>query len=221
MLQSNKQDTLNQIFTRKIVVILRGYPTDLLLPTVDALFSAGIRLFEIPFPAEGKEEAQTQILHQIQTLSERYGGEALLGAGTVLEPRQAETAAQAGARFLLSPDCNPDVIRRTAALGLVSIPGVMTPTEAQLAHRSGADIIKVFPAVTLGPVYFRQMAGPLPHLRLMAVGGVSPANAMDFLRAGATSVGIGSALISRQQLADRDFAGISADARALIQTISE
>ena len=124
-----------------------------------------------------------------------------IGAGTVLTVKQVEDAAAAGAEFMISPNTNVDVIRRTKELGLLSLPGAYTPTEAELAWESGADIVKIFPASGLGPAYFKAVKSSLSQLRLSAVGGVSEQNIHEFLAAGVDSFGIGNNLVSAERVA--------------------
>lgn len=126
-----------------------------------------------------------------------------IGAGTVLTVRQAEEAAKAGAEFIISPNTNKGVIKKTKELNLISIPGAYTPTEAESAWEAGADLIKMFPADSLGPAYFKAVMASLSQLCIMATGGISDANIERFLAAGVHAFGIGSNLVN----ADRVFAG--------------
>ena len=132
-----------------------------------------------------------------------------IGAGTVLTERQAELTAQAGGRFIISPDTNPDVIRRTRELGLVSIPGALTPSECTLAHRSGADFIKLFPCGEMKPSYLRALAAPLSHLRFLAVGGVNENTLADYIKAGALGIGVSSGIADKAKIQAGDFAAVT------------
>ena len=124
-------------------------------------------------------------------------------------PRDAEHAIDAGAAYVVSPVFEPEVLRVAADRGVPAMPGCFTPTEVHRAHEAGADIIKVFPADVLGRAFFRAVLAPMPHLRLMPTGGVTPENAGEWIRAGAVAVGIGSALLNKKAIADRDGAVIT------------
>lgn len=132
-----------------------------------------------------------------------------MGAGTVLTPEQVDRAFKAGAEYIISPDTNPEVIKRTVSLGLVSIPGALTPTEIQYAHACGADFVKLFPAGEMGISYIKAVTAPLNHIRLLAVGGVNEDNLADFFKAGIKGAGIGSNIIKKNLLEQKDFKGIT------------
>ena len=112
----------------------------------------------------------TETTRSIAAVAAELGSDLIVGAGTVLTTEQAEAAVKAGAKFLLSAVVDKAVICRAKELGAVMIPGAMTPTEILDAYRWGADIVKVFPAGTMGPDYLKAVRGPLPHIPLMAVG---------------------------------------------------
>ena len=183
--------SLEQILRYKIVAILRGCTPERVPDIGAALAEGGVRLLEITLNSPGAFDL-------IRRVSVTMGDRLLVGAGTVLTPAEAEMAIDAGARFILSPSLDPETIGVTKELGAVSIPGAFTPTEILTAWRSGADIVKVFPA-SVGASYIRDIRGPLPQIRLMPTGGVNLGNIREFRAAGAVAYGIGSALVPSGQ----------------------
>lgn len=143
---------------------------------------------------------------------EPCGGACTSGSGTVLTVEQAEATAAAGGTFVISPNCNQMVIRRTRELEMVSIPGAMTPTEIVQAAQWGASVVKVFPAGNLGPDYIKAVRGPLDHIPLCAVGGVDHNNLEEFHRAGVTCFGVGSNIVRKELLAAGNYAAIRENA---------
>lgn len=170
-----------------MVAILRGITPEEMLPVCEALRTAGIRLLEVPLNSP-------DALESIRRAAAKYhaAGELLAGAGTVLTAQNVRDVAAAGGRFIISPDANPEVIRETKRLGLVSIPGFFTATEAFTALRAGADYLKLFPAGKLGPGYVKDLKAVI-KAPILAVGGVDTDNIAAFLDVCA-GVGIGSAL---------------------------
>ena len=142
-----------------------------------------------------------------------------IGAGTVLKTSQIALTREAGGKFIISPDTNPALIERTVALGMVSIPGALTPTEAQTAHRAGADFVKLFPITSLGAAYVKAIRAPLSHIRFLAVGGVDEHNMADYLRAGICGFGIGSNIVDRKKIESGDFAGVTALAKDFVDAL--
>ena len=129
-------------------------------------------------------------------------------------------AKEAGAKYIISPDMNPEVIRLSKSLDLVSIPGAYSPTEAVIAHRSGADIVKLFPAGLLGPAYFKAVMGPLGYIRFSAVGNIGVENLYDFLKIGVTSFGIGGSLVDKKAILEENYKKITDIAKALTEEIA-
>ncbi len=181
---------------------------------VENLFEAGIRLVEITMDTPGA----TEILASMQS---GIPSNALLGAGTVTDIARAEAALATGASFIVTPNLNFDVIRFARDHGLPIMPGAMTPTEIFNAAAAGANYVKLFPASTLGPAYFRELRGPFAEIPLIATGGVNLENADEFIRFGVDALGIGSSLIPKsnddfnlcRDMA-REFLKIAREARA-------
>jgi 2-dehydro-3-deoxyphosphogluconate aldolase/(4S)-4-hydroxy-2-oxoglutarate aldolase len=177
---------LGQILEHKIVAILRGVPRKDVVHVAKALYDGGIRVLEITL---NSEEAALQI----KELSNSVGDKMLVGAGTVLDVAGAKAAISAGARFLISPTVDVEVIKLAKDSDLVSIPGAYTATEVYLAHKTGGDIIKVFPVSD--PAYIKGLLGPLNNIRMMPTGGINLQNIKSFLSAGAVAFGVGSSLV--------------------------
>lgn len=199
---------IETIEKEKLIVIVRGVDRETLLSLADALYEGGIRLMEVTYPAD-REDLDEYTAETIGILARHTEGRITVGAGTVIRPRQVELTKAAGGKFIISPDTNPDIIKYTKELGLVSIPGALTPSEATLAHRSGADFVKLFPASMGGPAYLKALTAPLSHIRFLAVGGVDRNTMADYMQAGACGFGIGTKFEDPSLLKNRDFAGIT------------
>jgi 2-dehydro-3-deoxyphosphogluconate aldolase/(4S)-4-hydroxy-2-oxoglutarate aldolase len=156
---------------------------------------------------------------KIAALVKEYGSRMAIGAGTVLSVDEVRAAHDAGATFIVSPDSDPEVIAETKRLGMASIPGAMTPTEIKRAYALGADIVKLFPADDLGYHYIQNLKGPMPHIPLMATGGVNPDTIPEFLSRGILAVGTGITIFRPDLVATEDYAGIAALAKAHIDAI--
>ncbi len=204
-----RNQTIETILQEKIVVIVRGVERKDLIPLAQAMYDGGIRLLELTYSADGSVPDEENA-DRIRMLVEHFQGKMLIGAGTVLTEKQVELTKKAGGLFIISPDMCPEVILRTRELDLVSMPGAVTPTEIQTAHKAGADFVKIFPATNLGPAYFKAVKAPLSHIRLMAVGGVKEDNLQSYLASGACGVGLGANIVDKSLIAKGDFAGITA-----------
>lgn len=176
---------LAELRAAPLVAILRRPRVDIGV-CAGALLGAGVRFIEVTIDSPGA-------LPFLETAAKDFKG-ALFGAGTVTVPDLAEKAIQAGARFLVTPNFNPEVIKVARSHRIPIFSGAMTPTEIFSAYQAGAEVIKVFPAATLGSAYFKELRGPFPEIPLMATGGINLDNAPDFFAAGATALGVGSSL---------------------------
>ncbi|MCL2494072.1 MAG: bifunctional 4-hydroxy-2-oxoglutarate aldolase/2-dehydro-3-deoxy-phosphogluconate aldolase [Oscillospiraceae bacterium] len=205
-----------QILEKKIIAIVRGLPEAQAVPLAGALLAGGIELIEVTFNQAAPDSFQCTA-GAIAAIKAACGDKMRVGAGTVMTPAQLRLAHDAGAGFVISPNVDEAVIKETRALGLVSLPGCMTPSECAAAHSYGADFIKIFPAGVLGPGYFTALRAPLSHLKFLAVGGVDCANIPDFLRAGALGFGIGGSLVNKDWIAAGRFDLITAAAREYVR----
>ena len=209
---------LAEMLQHKIVAILRGVQSTAILPAVEALQRGGVRFVEVTY-RPGSAAANADTLRSIRLLRKKFGLSMHIGAGTVLTAADVDDAYAAGAEYMISPNVNPEVIRRTKELGLLSMPGAYTPTEAETAWEAGADIVKIFPANQLGPGYFKALKAPLCQLRLAAVGGVSEQNIGAFLAAGVDGFGIASALVNDDRVQREAWDEIERSARSYTEAV--
>jgi 2-dehydro-3-deoxyphosphogluconate aldolase/(4S)-4-hydroxy-2-oxoglutarate aldolase len=182
-----------------------GLPDELL----DALVEGGVRVIEATIPTPGALAAIS-----------RWSGrdDVLVGAGTVRTPDDVGRAADAGARFLVTPAADVRVIEAARQRELPVLAGALTPTEIEVAHAAGATMVKVFPVETVGgPAYVRAVRAPLDDIPLAPTGGVTPAAAEEYARLGCAAVGVGSALVSAAAVRDRDWSGVTERARAFAE----
>ena len=184
-----REQVIQAVLEHKVISIVRGMETEKILPVAHALYDGGIRLIEVTFNQKEPENFY-KTADAIRAIREEMGDKMLVGAGTVTSPALVEMAAEAGAQYMISPDCDVDVIRRTRELGLVSMPGAYTATEAKQAHNAGADFVKLFPCIGNAPAYVKALCAPFNHIRFLAVGGVTADNAAAFLKAGAVGLGV-------------------------------
>lgn len=203
-----KHKIIEAIEKNKIITIIRGVESDKLIPLAEAMYEGGIRLLELTYSADGKISDE-RTAENIKMLSTYFEGRMFIGAGTVLTEKQVELTKNAGGQFIISPDTFEPVIRKTCELGMVSIPGALTPTEIQSAHRFGADFVKLFPITNLGSGYVKAVKAPLSHIKMLAVGGINQNNMADYLKAGISGFGIGANIINKELLESNDFAGIT------------
>lgn len=189
-----------------LVAILRGLEPERAVAVGEVLVDAGFDIIEVPLNSP-------EPLTSIAALVEALGDCALIGAGTVLTEAQVDDLAAIGAQLVVSPNCNPAVIRRTAAHGMVSMPGVVTPTEMFAALEAGATGLKIFPAEMVSPAIIKAVRAVLPpQVPVLAVGGINTGNMGEFLAAGAAGFGIGGSLFKPGKL----LADIAADAREIV-----
>ena len=212
-----KSSVIEAIEREKLIVIVRGIEKEKLLGLAEALYEGGIRLMEVTYKSDGSENELTA--ECIKMLSEHFEGRMYIGAGTVLTKEQVELTKAAGGKFIISPDAYSEVIKRTVELEMVSMPGVMTPTEIRMAQRCGADFVKLFPAVNMGPEYIKAVKAPLSDVKYLAVGGVDLDNMKEYLDAGVSGFGIGSSIIKKKMIAENDFEGITRLAKSYVERV--
>ena len=200
------------------MVLARAVPKDVLVKGVAAIADAGVTVFESTFDHR-REDCVKENAEKIAALVAALGDRMSIGAGTVLSVEEVRAAHDAGASFIVSPDADPDVIAETKRLGMVSIPGAMTPTEIKRAYALGADIVKLFPADDLGYHYIQNLKGPMPHIPLMATGGVNPETIPEFLSRGILAVGTGITIFRPDLVAAEDYEGIKSLASAHIEAV--
>lgn len=199
-----KDKIIETVLCEKIIVIVRGVEKNKLLPLAQAMYDGGIRLMEITYCSDGKTSDE-ETVENIKMLTDKFGDKMIIGAGTVLNENQVKLTYKAGGQFIVSPDTNMDVIERTNKLGMVSVPGALTPTEIQQAHLIGADFVKLFPVTTLGTDYVKLVSTPLSHINLLAVGGIEEDNIKEYLKAGASGFCIGGRIADKKLLEENNY----------------
>ncbi|MEG1560397.1 MAG: bifunctional 4-hydroxy-2-oxoglutarate aldolase/2-dehydro-3-deoxy-phosphogluconate aldolase [Clostridia bacterium] len=193
-------NSLYTILETKIIAIMRNIPDIYIDPLMDAVYAAGIRAIEATFSNENYDTISI-----ISRISERFGDKMAIGAGTVMTAEKVDQAHRAGASFIVSPNTDIAVVERTKELGLISIPGALTPTEIAYADSIGADIVKVFPAGLFGAQYFKAVLAPLSNIKLAAVANLKIEDIGGFKKAGAVAFGISSGIFDKDCIKLRDF----------------
>ena len=213
-----REQVIERIEKEKLIAIVRGVSADRCSKVANALYVGGVRLMEITYnqkePASWQQTAET-----IGALTGEFGDKMFFGAGTVTSVELVELTHAYGGKYIISPDTNVDVIKRTVELGMVSLPGAMTPTEVMTARAAGADFVKLFPAGDLGVGYLKAIRAPISHVKLMAVGGVNESNAADFLRAGAVGLGIGGNFAKKAWIDAGEFDKLTEAAKTMVEII--
>jgi len=210
---------IERVKNKKIVVIVRGVYGEECLKLAEALYDGGIELMEVTFD-QSNTQNQIKTADTIRLINEAMQGKVIMGAGTVTTMEMLEQAYKAGAKFIVSPDMNPEIIKATVEKGMVSMPGALTPTEIVTAYRSGADFVKVFPVANLGIAYIKAVKAPLNNIPLLAVGGVNENNIGEFIKAGACGAGVGGNLVNKEWILNGEFEKITALAKEFIKNIN-
>ena len=216
--EENLMNVKEEIARKRLIAIVRGLPGEQLEGLANALLSGGISLMEITFN-QAKPETWAQTADGIAMLGKKFAGRILPGAGTVVTLEQLTMAYNAGAQYIISPNVDEEIIRRTKELGLVSLPGAFSATEIVTAYKAGADFVKVFPVGNLGPAYIKALKAPLSHIPLMAVGGVNEKNAAEFIKAGASGLGVGGNLVNKEWIANGEWDKITALAAEFVKAV--
>lgn len=200
----------------RIIAIIRGFAPDVCLKLSEAYARGGIKLIEVTFNQKSPETWKDTAA-AIRAVKERFAGSVRVGAGTVLTEEQLDMCEQAGGEYMITPNVNPALIRECVRRGLVAMPGALTPSEAVDAWEAGAGFVKIFPAGSLGPAYVKALRAPLSHIPFLAVGGISPENVADFMRAGCVGAGVGGNLTNKEWIAAGEWSRIEDVARQLIE----
>jgi 2-dehydro-3-deoxyphosphogluconate aldolase/(4S)-4-hydroxy-2-oxoglutarate aldolase len=211
----DKTAVLQRIRDIGLVPVVRAETSDQARRAVAAIMAGGVNVLEVTMTVPGA-------ISVIEQLAKAFGGEALIGAGTVLDSETADKCIQAGAQFIVSPSLNEETIAFCRAQDVAIFPGALTPTEVVRAWNAGADAVKVFPAGAVGGAsYLRALKAPLPHIELVPTGGVSLKTAADFIKAGAMALGVGADLVDMKALRDGNDQLITERARQFLEVVRE
>jgi 2-dehydro-3-deoxyphosphogluconate aldolase/(4S)-4-hydroxy-2-oxoglutarate aldolase len=211
----SKTETIKRIRETGVIPVVRATSADEAMRAIDAIREGGISVLEITMTVPGAVKV-------IEEVAKRYGNDALVGAGTVLDPETATACISSGAQFVVSPALNLDTIACCRQREIAVMPGALTPTEVVNAWNAGADFVKVFPAGAVGgPGYLKALKAPLPHIELVPTGGVSLKTAGDVIRAGAAALGVGADLVDLKAIRDGQSAVITERARQFIEIVRE
>jgi 2-dehydro-3-deoxyphosphogluconate aldolase/(4S)-4-hydroxy-2-oxoglutarate aldolase len=208
-------ETTAQIIERiGLIPVLRCSTTAQAHAVVKAMIAGGVTVVEVTMTVPGA-------VNLLKELKKEYGSKLLLGSGTVTTADQAEATIDAGAEFVVSPSFHPQVVAKTRALGKLSIPGALTPTEVITAWNAGADYVKIFPCSAMGGAsYLKSLLAPFPHLKLIPTGGVTLQTAESFLKAGARALGVGSDLVNLAAVDAKTPETITETARAYLKAVA-
>jgi 2-dehydro-3-deoxyphosphogluconate aldolase / (4S)-4-hydroxy-2-oxoglutarate aldolase len=208
----NKVTLLNRLVESGVVAVIRQVPEDAIEQVCEHLIKGGVNALEVTVDDPNGFSI-------IKKLTTRFKDQALIGAGTVLDSETAQAAIKSGAEFVVSPILNESIVKTTLRYGKVSVPGVMTPTEAMTAYELGADMVKVFPASSVGASFIKNMRGPLPQIPIMTTGGINLDNAADFIKAGAVAIGAGGNLVNNALIKEGKFKEIEKIAKSYTEII--
>ncbi|QLH81463.1 bifunctional 4-hydroxy-2-oxoglutarate aldolase/2-dehydro-3-deoxy-phosphogluconate aldolase [Halosimplex pelagicum] len=210
---TNKHEIQRRIVDSGVTAVLRGIDEDDIVPVAEAIHAGGVTALEVTADATRCSEMIADVDRAMADT------DAIVGAGTVMDAAAARNVIEAGAEFVLAPNFNEDVIDVCNREGVVCIPGVMTPTEAAEAMEAGADVLKMFPASTVGPGHIGALQGPLGDVPIMPTGGVSTDNVANYFDAGAVAVGAGSALVDYDAIEREDWDGVRESAAAFVEAV--
>ena len=209
-----RQAVVSAIEQTGVVAVIRLGDTKKMEGILSALNEGGVKAFEFTLTTPNA-------IQFIEEYSKKAGKDAVIGAGTVLDPETARLAILAGAQYIVGPALNLRTIEMAHRYDKAVIPGAFTPTEILTAWEHGADMVKVFPATALGPGYFRDILAPLPQLKLTPTGGVSLSNVGEFIKAGACCVGVGSALLDKKMIAESNWKGLAEHAAKFVEEVKK
>jgi len=207
------KEVLEKIIEEGIIPVIRVSSATEAFEVSKAIKEGGISVIEVAMTTPGAIDA-------IKEASQKFGQEVLLGAGTVLDPETARAALINGAKFLVSPSLNLEIIKMSNRYSAVVIPGALTPTEILTAWEAGADLVKVFPIAQVGgPAYIKAIQAPLPHIPLVPTGGVNLQNAGEFIKAGAAAIAVGGELVDKKAAAEKRYSVITENAQKFLAEV--
>ena len=206
----SRTNLLEQLLATKMIAIIRLLESEPIFELANALHLGGIKAIEVTMGTPNAFE-------EINKLSQIEG--VIPGVGSVIDAKTARAAIEAGAQFVVTPVSKPEVIQMAHEYDKPILSGAMTPSEILQAYEWGADVVKLFPAANFGVSYFKALTAPMPHIPIMPSGGVTVENAAEWLANGAVCLGVGSTLVNKKLIEEKDFKGITAIAKALTEAI--
>ena len=204
--------TLERLRATRVIAVVRANDGEEAIAVAEALAAGGLEAIELTFTTPGVDAAMVEVRR-------RLGSKLMLGAGTVTTSEHVKAATAAGADFLVSPHLDLELLKEMLGTGLLAVPGVLTPSEVAAATRTGAAVVKLFPASTVGIAHLKALQGPFPGLQVVPTGGISPATAGQWLAAVAVAVGLGGELLPKALREARAWEQISANASQLLAGI--
>ncbi len=207
-------DLHDVVINNPLLAIMRNVPVEKTIPYAEAIINGGVRFFEVAMNSPSASQ-------QIRLLRDHFPDDVYIGAGTAITVERAESALSAGAQFLLTPSTDRDVILFCEANKIPLMPGVMTPTDVSFCYQHGFKTLKLFPAGDLPPGYIKSLKGPLDGTEYIAIGGVTPDNIADFFRNGFIGVGLGSAILPKEYVAEERWEDGSEYVKGLLRRIDE
>ena len=208
----SKAEMLEKVKELGLLAVIRGPSAELTVKMVEALIEGGVLGIEITYSTPNAEEV-------VRTLSRMYGNRIVLGMGTLTKPVQTFSAMDAGANYLVSPVCEPNLVKSMVDSGLLTMAGALTPTEVLQAYNLGVDVVKIFPGSLGGPAYVKALKGPFPYIPMMPTGGVSANNVAEWFATGVVAVGAGSELCPPQLAKEGKFDEITRRAAEFVQVV--
>ncbi len=211
----NKAEIINHIESLGLVPVVRASSSDEAMQAIEAIKAGGVNVLEITMTVPGAVKV-------IEKVADKYGSEVIVGAGTVLDPETARVCLLAGAQFIVSPALNLDTIAMCQRYGAPVMPGVLTPTEVITAWSAGADLVKVFPCGSVGGAsYVKNLKGPFPQIKIIPTGGVSLKTAADFIKAGASALGVGTDLVNVKAIHEGNAQLVTDRAKQFLDIVRE
>lgn len=208
----SKTEMLEKVKELGLLAVIRGPSPELTVKMVEALIEGGVLGIEITYSTPNAEEV-------VRTLSRMYGSRIVLGMGTLTKPEQTLSAKESGANYLVSPVCEPNLVKSMVDSGLLTMAGALTPTEVLQAYNLGTDVVKIFPGSLGGPAYVKALKGPFPYIPMMPTGGVSAINVAEWFATGVVAVGAGSELCPPQLAKEGKFDEITRRAAEFVQVV--
>src|SRR4028118_1542120 len=211
----DKRQVIQKIVEIGLVPIIRASSEDEAMRVIDAILKGGISVLEITMTVPGAMKV-------METVAERYSGDALIGAGTVLDAETARMCILSGAKFVISPALNLETIQLCKRYSITVMPGALTPTEVVTAWQAGADFVKVFPCSAMGGAsYIKGLKAPLPQIELVPTGGVNLKTAADFIKAGSSALGVGADLVDVKAIRAGEASVVTERARQFLEIVQE